>query len=319
MNNKLNYDFIIYHSPCSDGTASAWVVKHFNQYAQLIPCVAGLNPQINIEEFRNKNIIFTDLCPNNSYLISLKSIASNITILDHHITAYKSMDTSILDSHNINYYFDNNQSGCMITWKYFSQEPLPWFLDYIGDRDLWEWKLISSKEINTTLFEDDHINFKGLTKLFEYDDFSLIKSLDSFQSSSLYKSFVERGILILNFKEKQIKMCMKSAIHCKYQSKSNIIYNIWLYTSSPDILSEVGNSLMSKKMKDESKPDFTVCWRYNVPTHEYYISMRSTSTNVDVSEIAKEFGGGGHRNASGFTLDGNKFILNNVFLPQLFP
>ena len=31
-------------------------------------------------------------------------------------------------------------------------------------------------------------------------------------------------------------------------------------------------------------------------------SLRSTDDGLDVSEIAKQYGGGGHRNASGFTV-----------------
>jgi oligoribonuclease NrnB/cAMP/cGMP phosphodiesterase (DHH superfamily) len=293
---NLKYDIIIYHNPCSDGVAAAWVVKHFIPTAELIPCFAGKTPSNDIQYFYGKKIIFVDICPNKEYLMELKNLAEYITILDHHITAYKNLEN--ISEENINYVFNNNLSGCMIAWNYFSNEEMPWFLSYIGDRDLWKWELPYSKEINTVLFEDDHTNFKGLTKLFDtpFDD-------------NLYKSFAERGKILVEFKDKLIKTAMKSAIHSKYKNKK-----IWLYTCPPDILSEVGNALMDKNFKDNQKPDFAVCWRYNVMTHEYYISMRSNAISTDVSEICKELGGGGHRNAAGCTLSGNT-ILRNFFIP----
>ncbi len=294
------YDSIIYHNPCSDGIASAWVVKHFHTSAELIPCLAGQNPQVDIEIFRNKNIIYVDLCPNNGYLNQLISIVKHITILDHHITAYNSIDKELLKASNINYIFDNNMSGCMITWKYFSQDKIPWFLDYIGDRDLWLWKLPYSREITTALYEDEHVTFKNLSKLF-----------DTPYTQEVFQKFVQRGTILFEIKEKQMKTYMKSALHCKYQN-----YNIWLYTCTADIISDVGNALMDKTMKNGSKPDFTVGWRYNVVTHEYILSMRSLSHSVDVSDICKKLGGGGHRNAAGCTLPGST-ILRDFFIPQI--
>jgi oligoribonuclease NrnB/cAMP/cGMP phosphodiesterase (DHH superfamily) len=302
--NNIIYDSIIYHNPCSDGIASAWVVKHFIPTAELIPCLAGRSPQNDITHFQGKKIIFVDLCPSKEYLENLADIADHITILDHHITAYKSLEN--VSHPNVNYIFDNNQSGCMITWNYFSSEPIPWFLAYIGDRDLWKWELTCSKEINTTLYDDEHTNFKGLSKLFDMNQNS---SLTNFYNTDTYYSFVSRGKILYEIKDKQIKTCMKTAIHCNFDN-----YNIWLFTSPPDILSEVGNSLMVKNMKNGSKPHFTVCWRYNVQTHEYYISMRSSSSSIDISEICKKFGGGGHRNAAGCTLPGST-ILREIFIP----
>lgn len=40
---------------------------------------------------------------------------------------------------------------------------------------------------------------------------------------------------------------------------------------------------------------------YDGPSHRHY-SLRSTDAGLDVSLIAKAYGGGGHRNASGFRL-----------------
>ena len=43
---------------------------------------------------------------------------------------------------------------------------------------------------------------------------------------------------------------------------------------------------------------FAACY-WDTPTGRVF-SLRSTDDGLDVSEIAKKYGGGGHRNASGF-------------------
>ena len=68
--------------------------------------------------------------------------------------------------------------------------------------------------------------------------------------------------------------------------------------------SDVGSMLCENK-----NVDFAVLWRYNHPTGEYYVSLRSK--NVDMIEIAKRFdqNGGGHKNAAGFTCNVAPMIL----------
>ena len=44
------------------------------------------------------------------------------------------------------------------------------------------------------------------------------------------------------------------------------------------------------------------------------VSLRSVEEDVDVSLIAKEYGGGGHRHASGFEINSNidKYIIKKI-------
>ena len=60
-------------------------------------------------------------------------------------------------------------------------------------------------------------------------------------------------------------------------------------------MSEIGSSL-------SPNCDFALIWYYCHESLMTKVSLRSFHDNVDVSEIAKEFGGGGHKKAAGFTL-----------------
>jgi uncharacterized protein len=54
-------------------------------------------------------------------------------------------------------------------------------------------------------------------------------------------------------------------------------------------------------MRDTSSPEpFAACY-WDVPNGQVF-SLRSCENGVDVSEIAKQFGGGGHKHAAGFTV-----------------
>ena len=54
--------------------------------------------------------------------------------------------------------------------------------------------------------------------------------------------------------------------------------------------------------------DFAMIWYYDHVGHNIRVSLRSFHENTDVSEIAKNFGGGGHKKAAGFVLPGDANI-----------
>ena len=51
--------------------------------------------------------------------------------------------------------------------------------------------------------------------------------------------------------------------------------------------------------------DVAMIWYYDHADRLIKVSLRSFHDTVDVSEVAKKFGGGGHKKAAGFTLPGD--------------
>jgi len=70
-------------------------------------------------------------------------------------------------------------------------------------------------------------------------------------------------------------------------------HNVWAANVPYTLTSDAGH-LMA-----QGEP-FAACY-WDTPDGRVY-SLRSTDNGADVSEIAKQYGGGGHRNASGFRL-----------------
>ena len=58
--------------------------------------------------------------------------------------------------------------------------------------------------------------------------------------------------------------------------------------------------------------DFALIWYYDHAVQECKVSLRAFHDNIDVSEVSKKFGGGGHKKAAGFTLKG-KMVIDDIF------
>jgi oligoribonuclease NrnB/cAMP/cGMP phosphodiesterase (DHH superfamily) len=199
-------------------------------------------------------------------------VEGNITILDHHKTAEAALDGLSFAV------FDGSKSGAIMAWEwFFGNAPPPAILCYVQDRDLWQWKLPASREVNAYI--------ATLPKDFEeWHMFSLDTALSA-------------GAAIIAFQDKQISGAQRDV---RMETISGHIVPVLNCTAN---VSEVGNELC------KAYPDapFSASYCDRADGKRSY-SLRSIG-NFDVSEIAKKYGGGGHRNAAGFTIEAPKAEL----------
>ena len=291
MSDKI-YDIVLFHYPCQDGLSSGWIVNKFhkehNITIDLYPIQHG--KIIDIERLTNKKVIFCDYAPSKEAIEEIEKVTLKITILDHHISSQKALE-------NKNYaIFDMNKSGAGLTWDYFYNNECPLFIKMVEDRDIWKWKIPKSKEftagLSTVCSSIEMYNFDELFNIF---DEILINPFK-------FDFYIELGDII----NKSIM------IKCKYMALESLKkinhyqnYNVCIVNCSYELSSDLGNILSSY-----DTVDFAVLWRYNHTKEEYYVSLRSND-KTDVSLIAKKFGGGGHKNASGFSTKINPIILFN--------
>lgn len=320
----IQFDYVVYHQNCSDGISSAWVTTLVNKNATLVSCFAGKDPDIPTENLYEKTVLFCDISPIPEYLTKLQEQNAKVVVIDHHNDAVAKIE------HNTNIEIhtnkDNTKSGCILTWEYFfPDKPIPWFLEYISDRDTWNWKLPYSREINAALYEEKYITISGLDYLNLHEGDGIDKLKDE---------LIREGRFIEETRKKLIEKFAKTAVLCKYQDSVGLtgrdvvsstatgsIKCVWLYNCLPEYRSDVGNYLLKRTFKDkegnEKTVDFTSCWHYNIPTNEFWISLRSEDSKADVCEIAKTIDnkGGGHRNAAGCTIYGDSGIkLRDIFI-----
>ena len=282
-----NLDVCFYHNPCSDGLGAAWAIR------QKYPDISyiGINPSendISDDIYFEKEIMFVDVCPSKSLLTKMLEHSKKVIILDHHKTNQAFVST--LSNDKLHIVFDMDRSGCQIAWDYVnpSTDQRPWFIDYIGDRDLWKFELPNSKLINLGLYELGYITFDKLDYLYEYD---------------IYKNDLIHDVLLPTAKTieaqhtKMINNAVKKAHKATFQTETEK-YCVWIGTTLSNLKSEFGNTLVNTNFSDGTEPDFAVIYEYDFKSSKWWISLRSKK--VDVAEISQLFGGGGHKFAAGF-------------------
>jgi len=287
---KDNIDIVLYHGSCPDGFGAAFSVWYYYKKTfglgrankiEYIPCYHSIDMPSNdfFQRITDKNIVVTDFSYKIDILTKIIDCSKSFMIHDHHKTAQENLQT-IPDHLKI---FDMNRSGAVITWNYFFPEmSVPKFLAYIQDRDLWTNEYPDLLEFVAYFYELDY-------------NFDLWETYLDEQNVSLA---IEHGVQWLNYKDIIVNKAAARGT-CILQ-KINNQYAIVVYNNSADFKSDIGN----KSFHKFPLADFSVVFSYYMQTNETTFSLRSTKGRYDVSEIAKDHGGGGHRNASGLSMSG---------------
>lgn len=288
-------DICIYHGNCDDGFGAAWVVrKAFGDGVEFIPGIYGNEPPI----VADKNVIMVDFSYKRPVLEAMlqsgdANQAMSILILDHHKTA--AADLAGLKFPEENYdpatwrrkweswcewpvraIFDMERSGAQIAWDYFFEgEERPQFIDFIGDRDLWKFQ-----------YGDITRRFSAALRTYPMT----FEAWDHIADDP--ESLVHEGAGILRAHNANITKFVADAYFDEVGGHKVPVVNVPYHYAS-----DTAHALLSKF------PDapFTACW-FRRGDGKVQWSLRSEDSRQDVSEIAKQMGGGGHRNAAGFQL-----------------
>ena len=264
-------DCVIYHANCTDGFGaafSAW--KLLGNRSEYYACTHGDKPP----NVKGKNVVILDFSFSNKVTKKMIKEANNLLVIDHHKSA-------VVELHDIsNTIFDMSKSGATMSWEFFhpGKEP-PKFIQYITDRDLWKWELPYSKEFSAAF---DMVPF-------EFEEF------EKFEDDSVFDDAVKRGSYILAYSKTVVKKVCDKAVSRKYKGMDVLVVN------SSHWMSEIGSKL-------SPDCDFALIWYYDHNDQHTRVSLRSFHDHIDVSDVAKDFKGGGHKKAAGFTLPKDKHI-----------
>ena len=218
----------------------------------------------------------------------MAKVCKKILILDHHKTAEENLSGIDLEFGGIiEYVFDMDRSGAQIAWDYcYPTINRPSFIDYIADRDLWNWELKYSKEISKALYFDDWYQFDKLEELYTSPE----------PKELIIMRFAKQGKLLLKYEQKLINNAIEHAIKCKFEG-----YTVLLSNCEYTLRSEVG-SVLAK----QPGIDFSAIWTYSFKDKVWWISLRgSKDCNISLHHIAQKFDGGGHMRSAGFKLKDN--------------
>jgi oligoribonuclease NrnB/cAMP/cGMP phosphodiesterase (DHH superfamily) len=261
---------VLYHGQCLDGFAAAWVAfRRFGGAAEYHAIQFGDQLQWPVD---GRDVLILDFSFPRARLLEMKQKAATLLVLDHHLTAQQDLvglDFAV---------FDLERSGATLTWDYFFPgEGRPWLVSYVEDKDLWRWKLPQSEEVSAAL-QSYSRSFKTWEKISK-------KGVDA---------LVAEGRPILRYKNRLIETAASRIKMIELDG-----HRVPMVTSCV-LQSEIGGRL------SKDHPFVVICFETE---GRRIFSLRSHEKGgVNVAEIAKRHGGGGHPNAAGFIeyLDGAK-------------
>ena len=266
----------IYHENCADGFGAALathlltgdcfdgnpVIYQPAQYNSPLPETAGKYEEVIIADFSY---------PLEQMLELHRRHPGKVTLLDHHKTALEQLAGKIPPE----YIFDLHRSGARLAWDYWAVRTgkrrvlRPLLIDYIEDRDLWKWELPESKEVSAALREKPY-------------DLGVWRNLT-------IEQLVKEGRVRLAKQKEEVNRLAGAA------RMTEIGGYLVPAVYTDDHMSEVCHELLRRH--PESR--FAAAY-YATEQGERKYSLRSRE-DFDVSEIAGRYGGGGHRQAAGFT------------------
>lgn len=280
-NRRKRMTICIYHGNCADGFGAAWAVRH--ALGDSVEFHAGVyqNPPPDVT---GRDVVMVDFSYKRPVLDEMARKANSILILDHHKTAVDELAgypeppadmpeyRGWLPSSGVYALFDMDRSGAGITWDHFHHAPRPRLIDHIEDRDLWRFALDGTREIQAAVFSYPY-DFETWDWLMLEADIDRLRLEGAAIERKHHKDIAE----LCNVVTRMMR------IWGHVVPMANLPYTL---------TSDAGHLLCG----DEHP--FAGCY-WDTPEGRVF-SLRSRDDGADVGEIAKQYGGGGHKHASGF-------------------
>ena len=288
-------DIIFSHNNCQDGWVAAFVAKLRYPEAEIVLLNHGNEQDLEqvFSKSKNKHVLMLDYSLRTRELNDrLNSTAASLLILDHHKTAKQILEDTEYAV------FDINRSGAGLAWDYlFGKDsefyklsvynpagfrPRPWWVNYTEDQDLWKHELPDSQSINAFL-------------MIQPRTIEAWKQIEENSFGDLFEYIIDIGSGVRSYIEYYTRSVIPEARYGTWYFR-DAEYRVAVVNIPYVGVSEVGNQLVQDC-------DVAVCW-FERADNKIQFSLRSNrkTSNIDVSVIAKHYGGGGHQNAAGFQL-----------------
>jgi nanoRNase/pAp phosphatase (c-di-AMP/oligoRNAs hydrolase) len=268
MANKQN--LVIFHGNCPDGFTAAWLFwRWLGEDAQYVAAGYGDPPP----DVAGRNVYLVDFSYPRDVLLRMNEEAASLLVLDHHKTAEEALAGLPFCV------FDLKQCGSQLAAIWLMREVQlrldkvdTEFILYVADNDLWTRQLANTDEVRAAY----------LATPFEFAVWTefVLEGKDQ---------WVKWGRLILAYHR----------LIVEHHKKQRFLMNVGGHVVPAFNLTikDVVSMLLHEACQGER---FAVAFWFNGRKWEY--SLRSDEQGEDVSDIAKLFGGGGHKHAAGFQL-----------------
>lgn len=294
-------DSVLFTHTDLDGHMAAMVIDSIIPEIPIFCNNYGNRRVWTIDQVFGKNVIFTDYSlPKKDFddLMSGKFGILSLTIFDHHETSLKLIDKDNFNTKfNVPLYMDIDIERCgskiafedceayNLIKNLFSEdqaEKAKKLIDYVDDYDRWQKKHIECDYINSYVYASGMMYPRSPIYT------SMLYAPDGLQKAIEYgKKFYDNKMELYRTQEDAFAFEVEDfkGLHIK-------------------AIQGHGNSLM---FKDINEYDAVCVYHRDYKTEDWKYSLFTSKDDVDILSIAESFGGGGHKQACGFSTYDNLF------------
>ncbi len=279
----------IFHSRDLDGYSSGAIVK--KRYPDTILVGYDYGQKLTFPEGINladHNVIMIDVSLDDmADMFALANKCKSLTFIDHHVSAIKKYE-AVKDQAPSNFItvLENGISACEGGWKYlFPNEKMPDGIRLLGEYD--------------TFRNNDKKHWEDEVMPFQYGMRLLCNSPETFPQEifdipNKHNNFIVEtmiaGTTVLKYQSMINEAQCKRAFEYEFEGLRAICLNGGGFSSD-----------VFKSVYDESKHDVMMPFQFDGKQKQWILSMYTTK-DIDCSEIAIKYGGGGHAKACGFSV-----------------
>ncbi len=236
---------------------------------------------------KDEQVYIVDYSISPDEMRELLNITKDVTWIDHHKTAIEKYKEFEHEIRGIRY---DGVSGCMLTYCYIHHmtargegeikpfdismtEDAPMFTKLIDDWDVWKFN-----------YGDDTRYFQIAFNAYDFSPCA--DTWDMFLDNDGEQTLIEQGKIMIQYRDNWAKNYMKLGFETEFEGHKCFAVNLGCCNSD--------------YFKSLPEGKYEILMPFVFDGNVYTVSLYSTT--VDVSEIAKKYGGGGHKGASGFQI-----------------
>ena len=235
---------------------------------------------------KNEQVFIVDYSIPPPLMLELLMITKNVTWIDHHKTAIEKYGDF---EHELRGFRYVGHSGAMLTYCYLK------FMTDGGTGEVFDFnpEMTERAPLFTILIDDWDVwrlQYGSMTKDFQlgFNSYNFEPTSDEWKkfsgnTNSHEHKLIEEGIIINRYRAEWAKNYMAYGFELEFEGKKTFAINLGLCNSEYFKSLETSYDMLMPFVYDGKK--------FNVSLY---------STKIDVSKIAKKYGGGGHAGASGF-------------------
>lgn len=275
---------IIYHGNCWDGIGAAWAVANQDPFikTELVAGFYGEAPPL-AKITAETEVWVVDFSYDLATMLALADKAKRLVWVDHHASVEpvarqcaKLWRVNNPKGHEV--VFDTTQSGAVLAVKVcYPGKPLPQIIEYIEDYDLWRKALPHTDLIISAL--DLYPQTVGTIN-------RLVMCPETIEMS-----LIPEGRVLHRQMEAQVESLAALATPIQLGGTEGLGINLPPVTMP--LLNKMGEHLSHRS------GSFALLWHQDA-SGMYQCSLRSQNKQVDVGQLAKQLGGGGHPSSAGF-------------------